>query len=85
MNDEAELRAAVESFAEQLSVGALSNRLFDRMAAMLRRLEWWGGACPMCCVERYTGRDPGNDSLIPLEPPGHLPACDLAALLREIP
>jgi hypothetical protein len=61
--------------------------LQTRMAAMLRSLEWAGGSCPECCVERYTGHagEGMAEHLVPVEPPPHSPDCALAALLRELP
>lgn len=58
--------------------------LYDDMVKMLRKLEWWGGACPMCCVERYTGRNRA-DHLVPDKAPEHSPDCELAAVLRDLP
>lgn len=55
--------------------------------AMIRSLEWAGGSCPECCVERYKGHAGKGtaEHLVPVDPPPHAPDCTLAALLRELP
>lgn len=62
-------------------------RLAPDMASMLRELEWYGGSCPRCGVERFTGHagEGMAEHLVPVEPPPHAPDCRLAALLAEIP
>jgi hypothetical protein len=62
-------------------------RLRGRMVAMLRRLEWWGGSCPECATERYTGRsgEGMDEHLVPVDPPPHEPDCEFATLLRDLP
>lgn len=65
----------------------------DRMAAMLRRLEWSGtyffpdaggvSACPCCMCTRL--ECPDADGELPTHMGRHATDCTLAALLRELP
>lgn len=57
--------------------------LYDRMASMLRILEWADNAdcgpfCSICGASKTDGINGGVE-------PGHTPTCDLSTLLKELP
>lgn len=61
------------------ALAGLATNLYPKLATMLRRLEWAGTVCG----------DGGGYTCCPLcegqEPEGHVPTCDLATLLKELP
>lgn len=68
-----------ECYKAMFDSGKSAKSLNDRMATMLRRLEWAGGlplgdevdpCCPVCSGQKDEG---------------HSSRCDLATLLRELP